>query len=111
MKASSIIPVITDPLGRHWDQPSRDDIEIITDFAFMTENTCVQLHTYSTTFPSGMYDGKMWKSEINDGIRWTGKYKLNWFHPNDDPKKISISRREIKVLDDFTFRKLFKEVN
>jgi hypothetical protein len=109
MKASTIIPPITDPLGRYWEQPDLNDIEIITDFALMTEDTLQKLHTYSTTLPSGTYDGKVWKSEIKDVGGWAGKYKLNWFHPNDDPKQISISRREIKVLDDFTFRKLFKE--
>jgi hypothetical protein len=55
------IPAMTDPLGRHWEQPRRQDIEIDRDHAIMTRATFDQLPAYNATSPSGVYPGKMWR--------------------------------------------------
>lgn len=57
----SPIPPITDPLGRYWDQPEREAIEIDDTHALMAERTFKQLADYSCSVPSGVYEGKMWK--------------------------------------------------
>lgn len=67
------IPAITDPLGRHWQQPSPDEILIDTTHALMSEVTFNQLLDYSQSQPSAVYAGKMWKC-FSDG-RWF----LCWF--------------------------------
>lgn len=52
---------MTDPLGRHWNQPAPDLIEIDDTHALMTKATFEQLPEYSATIPSGVYPGKMWR--------------------------------------------------
>lgn len=56
-----IIPPITEPMGRHWDQPSRFDIEIDATHALMSKSAFDKLHDYSCSTPTGVYPGKMWK--------------------------------------------------
>lgn len=55
------IPPMTDPLGRHWDQPDRAQITIDADYALMSRETFDALPEYSASKPTGCYPGKMWK--------------------------------------------------
>jgi hypothetical protein len=57
---------MTDPMGWHWRQPERDRILLDDTHALMTSATFEELSEYSTTIPSGVYPGKMWRR--HDGI-------------------------------------------
>ncbi len=93
MNGEQIIPPITDPLGAHWKQPHRRDIELDETHALMSEQTFKGLMEYSSTFPSGKYDGKMWKARRGD------KWFLAWYYPDKDPVYIGIEWREILILN------------
>lgn len=56
-----MIPAMTDPMGRHLNQPPRESIEIDDTHALMTAATFKQLPEYSATIPTGVYPGKMWR--------------------------------------------------
>lgn len=56
-----VIPAMTDPMGRHWRQPPREQIEVDATHALMTEATFKALSEYSATIPTGVYPGKMWR--------------------------------------------------
>lgn len=63
------IPPITDPMGQHWDQPSRFDIEIDETHALMSQATFDALPNYTHSQPTGVYSGKMWKWHCEGGNR------------------------------------------
>jgi hypothetical protein len=90
----NVIPPITDPLGRHWNQPDRDEIQITDTRAYMTTATKNKLSFYDSTLPTGTYDGKMWGRCLDNG-----KVLLCWFAPDTDPTKILIRSREIEIDD------------
>ena len=97
-----VIPEMTDPMGKYWDQPSRRLIEVDTTHALMSQRTFEQLCNYSGSIPSGVYVGKMWRR--HDGLfdsrcpveerRWM----LCWYGPDKDPKLCSIHRRLILIV-------------
>lgn len=68
------IPQITDPLGRYWEQPSRDGILVDDKHALMDYRTFEKLLDYSSSQPTGVYPGKMWRSRRRDGwvLCWYG---------------------------------------
>ena len=88
---SGAIPPITDPLGRYWKQPSKDDIAIDETHAMMTRATFDKLHSYNTSTPSGVYPGKMWKA-----YRF-GKWWLRWFG-DSGPDMCTNNHREIELI-------------
>lgn len=89
MKAiKNTIPPITDPLGRSWEQPNTSEILIDDTHAVMTEKSFNRLHNYETTYPSGVYPGKMWRC---------GNL-LRWFDYHEDPNYCSNHQREIIIL-------------
>lgn len=53
-------PVMTDPLGRYWEQPSLDEISFSLLYAYVSPETFNKLKVYQTSTPTGVYDGKMW---------------------------------------------------
>lgn len=81
----SPIPLITDPLGRSWQQPARHLIEIDATHALMDQATFDGLAEYSASNPSGVYPGKMWKRHDGafdyDFLRKGGKpvWMLCWY--------------------------------
>jgi hypothetical protein len=89
---------MTDPLGRYWNQPSRDLILVDETHAVMTAHTFQQLSEYSATIPSGVYPGKMWRRLDGahdrkcpmDGCRWL----LCWYG-DDIGGKCGICFREV----------------
>lgn len=83
------IPPITDPLGKHWDQPSPSLIEIDGTHALMTEDTLKQLADYSASVPSGVYEGKMWRCKGGNG------WYLRWYGTSDRLDRCSCNQREI----------------
>jgi hypothetical protein len=84
------IPPMTDPLGKHWQQPA--DIRhapMDGEHVLLTKSQIDALPEYSSSYPSGTYDGKCWKRE-GDGFWW-----LCWYYPNPKPNTISIGSRII----------------
>lgn len=81
MDHSHGIPPITDPLGAYWEQPDRAEIQlgVGTHNAFLTQNAFDRLKEYSTTIPTGVYPGKMWKSRRGDHweLCWYGEVQNN----------------------------------
>ena len=103
MMMNTTIPPITDPMGRHWEQPPAHSILLDDTHAVMTEQTFCQLAEYSGSTPSGVYPGKMWRR--HDGLfdrrckpedrRWL----LCWFgEVPDNPKVCSNNFRVILVV-------------
>jgi hypothetical protein len=96
MSSLQEIPPITHPLGRYWDQPSRSEILVDASIALMSKATFSKLLRYDTSFPSGVYDGKMW-SRCRP---WQDdKPLLCWFGPGPDPDVCSINSREVHFID------------
>lgn len=81
---------MTDPLGRHWQQPAdirqapMDDKHVL-----LTPRQLAGLLDYSRSYPSGTYDGKCWKREGEDC------WYLCWYQPHATPGKIGIGYRII----------------
>lgn len=92
------IPPITDPMGRHWDQPNRDKITDITEsHATMSRTAFLELAEYSCSIPSGVYLGKMWKSRFADG------WYLRWYDREDGDQMEIASRRINVTMTDLEF--------
>lgn len=97
------IPTIANPLGVHWEQPSRAEIQIDDQFAVMCKRVFLELQEYSASNPTGVYEGKMWKR--HDGAHDTeflakgGKpiWLLCWYGPSGNPGYCSINSRKIVV--------------
>lgn len=96
-----IIPEMTDPLGQCWEQPVRQDILIGDDTAIMPKAAYDQLKEYSTTLPSGVYPGKMWKRiEIDAAAPFTVTAYLGWYGmPMGITGRFAIHWRKIVIGD------------
>jgi len=58
------IPPITDPLGKHWNQPeTMPNLDVMGTHALLSKSEFEGLAEYSTTRPSGVYPGKCWKAD------------------------------------------------
>lgn len=97
---NNIIPPITDPMGKSWNQPSLDRIEVGDEYATLSKKDLDSLPEYSSTLPSGVYPGKMWKR--HDGVYdpvckvEDRKWLLCWFgEVPGDPNKCSINHRSV----------------
>lgn len=96
IESREAIPLMTHPLSRHWDQPHRSEIVVDETHALMSQAAFEKLHDYSCSFPSGVYDGKMWKRGshyvLNPPFWW-----LCWYGPGPTPDQCSIHKRKIIV--------------
>lgn len=98
-----IIPEMEHPLSSAWDQPSTKDILIGDKHAMMGKKAFDELHEYSTSFPTGVYEGKMWKRNDlipnpNGGpgsFLKTDKWYLVWYGTGKNPERCSVNYREI----------------
>jgi hypothetical protein len=106
--SKNVIPPITDPMGKHWDQPKVEAILVDDHFACMTLKTLHELAEYNCTLPSGTYEGKMWRREVHSKPygQWSREqgdeflyHMLCWYGPHEDPTKISINQRVILLTD------------
>lgn len=87
------IPYITNPLGQHWQQPAQDSVLVDDDYALMSESDFSQLLEYSTSIPTGVYEGKMWKRRCSDG------WMLGWYgFEVDDGKAVTTNFREVLLV-------------
>lgn len=87
-------PIMVDPMGNHWTQPARHDVLIDDTHAVMSRHSLSMLLDYSHSVPSGVYDGKMWKT------LYDGAWYLRWFSPSNDPTRCTINARLILVLEE-----------
>jgi hypothetical protein len=85
------IPEITNPMGKYWQQPDSKNIIISYKYALMSETDFNNLYEYSSSTPSGVYIGKMWKSKRNN------IWYLVWFSECEDPKFLNNNYREILI--------------
>lgn len=59
---SRVIPIMTNPLGKSWKQPSLAKLIFRDDYVLMDKMSFDILHNYETSYPSGVYEGKIWRS-------------------------------------------------
>ena len=57
------LPYMTDPLGKHWQQPKdlRERVQIFYTHATISEKDWAGLPRYERSYPSGAYAGKAWR--------------------------------------------------
>ncbi|WP_213766774.1 hypothetical protein [Caballeronia sp. dw_19] len=75
MHSLTVIPAMTDPLGRYWTPPSRNELAVDDTHAVMSRRSFDLLLEYSRSKPTGVYPGKMWKAIMRDGtphLCWYG---------------------------------------
>lgn len=90
---NNVIPLMTHPLGKYWEQPSLDKILIDDEYAVMTIETLKEIHDYSHSIPSGIYEGKIWRGS-DDKKEWY----LNWWGFGSSPEKVTHNVRKILIL-------------
>jgi hypothetical protein len=75
---------------------------VYDDIAIMDRSTLARLPEYSTSIPTGVYEGKMWKFRQGHGTPGgsDGSWFLRWYGPSDDPNKCSINERPIRLIRD-----------
>ena len=95
-KETNLIPEITHPLGRYWDQPDSDNFIFQKDRILIKEVDFNKLKEYFTSIPTGAYIGKMWKRHIitDFGEEWY----LCWYGEHPEPGILSINTIKIKVV-------------
>lgn len=92
------IPEMTHPLSKSWDQPSASKIKIDDKIAEMDQETFDQLKDYSLSQPSGVYEGKMWKSNKHQFYpQVPNVWHLHWFGFSENPNMCSNNTRVIKI--------------
>lgn len=94
----NIIPPITDPMGRYWQQPRRDRLLIDDTHAVCSLEDFSVLMEYSSTIPSGKYSGKMWKARRDLGLA-SGRdgWLLCWYAPHPYAAELTINSRILLV--------------
>ncbi len=89
------IPEMVHPLGRHWQQPNLHNILIDDVHAMMSEYSLSELHEYSMSIPSAVYEGKMWKAYNRNSDTWY----LRWFSIENEDGLLPIYSRKILLCD------------
>lgn len=85
---------MTHPFGKVWEQPKTSEVIICNKYATMSKESFNRLHDYSRSQPSGVYEGKMWKTS-DDRITW----HLHWWGASDEPTMCKGNVREIKIAE------------
>ena len=83
------VPPITNPMGRHWDQPDANEIIFHEHHVRMRRMTWEALPEYLVSRPSGVYVGKMWRSRKH----------LHWYGPSDKPDEVLTHSMPAMVCD------------
>lgn len=87
------IPPMTHPLSKGWDQPDRADVLIDEHHAVMSQHTFYSLKNYSGSFPTGVYEGKMWRRH-----QQIEGWLLVWYDKSNKPGACRIEFRPILIL-------------
>lgn len=95
-----MIPIMDDPLSKHWEQP-RDIRNAPMDdkTVLLTPKQFANLHEYSASIPTGVYPGKCWKRiELRrDGTMH--RKLLGWYGEETPDHKCPILFRNIEVVE------------
>lgn len=87
------IPAMTDPRGRHWDQPADiHEAPMDDEIVLLTFRQFVGLHDYSAFMPTGVYERKCWRAGR------LGRWYLRWYGPGADLAHCSLNQRLIEVV-------------
>jgi hypothetical protein len=90
-------PEMTHELSTHWEQPVPGEILIVDSKAHMARATWEKLAEYDTSFPSGVYEGKMWRASGKDA---KGSWQqLRWYDVSKHPDKCSTKHLDVVVCD------------
>lgn len=97
------VPPMTDPLGLHWAQPHPTHFLFDDTHVVMKRRHFDQLRNYSASYPTGVYEGKMWKAEVAYMDRQclpASKWFLCWYNDlRQSDRTAAIQTREILVVD------------
>ena len=101
------IPAMTNPLGRYTRQPQKENILLDDTHALMTRKDFEQLMNYSTSYPTGVYPGKMWRRQRGTGwlLCWYGdevKIQLrdrSFEGINANSGEVTVNFREIIIVE------------
>lgn len=97
--SEQVLPALESPYSPGvWQQPPRESILIDKTHALMTRTTFEKLAEYSSTMPSGVYPGKLWRRHdgIYDRKCKTPRWLLCWYGAvNAD--KCPIEFREVLI--------------
>lgn len=102
---SNVIPPMTHPYGKYWDQPSTSDILLDDSHALMSRRTFESLREYSATNPTGAYEGKMWRRHdgaFDRGFLAAGgkpEWLLCWYGIDESADFVSNNSRKIILID------------
>lgn len=89
------IPDVVSPLGKYWDQPDKENIEVYDDHAKMKVKDLLKLSEYNTSIPTGSYVGKMWRRKLD------GDWLLYWYGYDKEGRNdyVRILSRKIVLTD------------
>lgn len=88
----NVIPPMTHPLHKGWQQPELSEITICEKYATMNKEAFDKLTGYCGGYYRWAYEGKMCKEQD------IGCWHLHWWGFSDDPTMCSGNRREIKII-------------
>lgn len=95
MESKLQIPEMVHPLGKAWSQPDRSKIKFSFGVAWVDQKTFDQLAEYSSSLPSGVYEGKMWRRKyVVNGFT---KNLLCWYDKSDKPDQCSIKKIDLII--------------
>lgn len=94
----NVIPKMTHPLSSAWRQPDMSNVLIDDTHAVMDEDTFDGLPEYSSSQPTGVYEGKCWKACNYSNV--DKKWWLCWFDESPKPDCCSTNSREIILIED-----------
>lgn len=89
----NVIPPMTNPLGRYWLQPPAERVLVDNTHAVCSRRDFELLPEYSRSYPTGVYNGKMWRASFADG------WYLGWFADSSKPGLCSINFRKLLVVE------------
>lgn len=89
------IPVMDDPLGKHWHQPAHIRLALMDEtHVLLTTRETEQLSKYDRSMPTGVYPGKCWMR------REEGRAPLLVWYGEETPEHTCpILFREVLVLE------------
>ena len=96
------IPPMTHTLSIGWDQPDTRLMLIDDTHAMMTKATFLSLKEYSSTTPTGVYEGKMWRRHDGSFDRSPDRKPPVWllcWYKNSKPGYCSTEFRKIILSD------------
>lgn len=99
--AGDLICPMTHLLSQHWEQPGLGDFTVDSEYAYMDLDDFWKLPDYSTSEPSGVYEGKMWRSSVYIDDDKERTWILRWFGLSDKPDTVILDWRRIVIFYDF----------